>query len=557
MKRRARFAATLGFAAAFSNATTALAEQNAREVPIGGRTATMGGAGTAAGNDSAMPYLNPAGIAGVPGDIFAISATIYSYTHRSYEDYFYPNGTPPMFGFELENESFSTASIFELPSSVMYMNHLSPADATLKHFVGVSLIIPSARHVELVASASGNLENIAGESVETSSLNMASTTYYIGPSYAGRLGDGVRFGASLYAAYYRSVASTASTSSISLLGGSTTVTQSGQNAQVIDAVSIAPIVGAQFRLFENFWAGVGFAAPSMPIAGRLRFNSDVSGLVADPTTGAPQADSMTTTLDADYWTAEPLRLNVGVAYDNRKALSFAGDVHFYASRQIAEVDGVQLYERTRSDEIRRRYGRRVNQTAESEPIIDFSIGAEAALNAALALRAGAFSDLASSPVLTESLDDVRRLRLNRYGATLGLGITFGTFDTTIGGVFVRGEGEYGAADTWISEGVVPIRATETTAMLVLSGATTEEEAKKTIRETLPFETPVLPDLGTGGQAAPVPKIPAPLPPEQKPPPPPLKSAPAPAPSVPPPAGPTSPSPPTPTEPTPTPAEAPR
>jgi hypothetical protein len=139
---------------------------------------------------------------------------------------------------------------------------------------------------------------------------------------------------------------------------------------------------------------------------------------------------------------------------------------------------------------------------------------------------------------------------------LGVGITFGTFDTTIGGVFIRGEGEYGAADTWITEGVEPIRATETTAMLVLSGATTEEEAKKTIRETLPFETPVLPDLGTGGKAAPVPKIPAPLPPEQKPPPPALKTAPAPAPAVPGPAG----APPTPTtapEPTPAPPEAPR
>ena len=55
----------------FASASGAWA-QNYREMPIGGRTATMGGAGTAAGNDSAMPYLNPAGLAGVPGDIFAV-----------------------------------------------------------------------------------------------------------------------------------------------------------------------------------------------------------------------------------------------------------------------------------------------------------------------------------------------------------------------------------------------------------------------------------------------------------------------------------------------------
>jgi hypothetical protein len=31
------------------------------------------------GNDSAMPYLNPAGEAGLPGDVLAVSATVYSY----------------------------------------------------------------------------------------------------------------------------------------------------------------------------------------------------------------------------------------------------------------------------------------------------------------------------------------------------------------------------------------------------------------------------------------------------------------------------------------------
>src|SRR5690349_13363867 len=69
--------------------------QNFRESPIGGRTATMGGAATAAGNDSAMPYLNPAGLAGVPGDIFAVSATVYSYTHRSFKNFFLPQGPTP------------------------------------------------------------------------------------------------------------------------------------------------------------------------------------------------------------------------------------------------------------------------------------------------------------------------------------------------------------------------------------------------------------------------------------------------------------------------------
>lgn len=54
--------------------------QNLRDVPSGGRTGLMGGAGVAAGADAAMPYLNPAGVVGTPHDLLSLSATVYAYT---------------------------------------------------------------------------------------------------------------------------------------------------------------------------------------------------------------------------------------------------------------------------------------------------------------------------------------------------------------------------------------------------------------------------------------------------------------------------------------------
>src|SRR5688572_32671872 len=99
-----------------------VAAQNLRSVPIGGRTATMGGAATAAGNDSAMPYLNPAGLGGVPGDVFALSATVYGYTHRSFDGFFVPQSPDPngpLGELVVERQSFSTHSVGELPSSIM------------------------------------------------------------------------------------------------------------------------------------------------------------------------------------------------------------------------------------------------------------------------------------------------------------------------------------------------------------------------------------------------------------------------------------------------------
>src|SRR5690606_12483041 len=98
--------------------TNASAQQH---VPLGGRTATMGGAGVAAGNDSALPYLNPAGLAGVPNDIFGISASLFAYQRRSLDAVFYPNGFPYSFGpVRVEHEEIASTRTFELPGSVMY-----------------------------------------------------------------------------------------------------------------------------------------------------------------------------------------------------------------------------------------------------------------------------------------------------------------------------------------------------------------------------------------------------------------------------------------------------
>src|SRR5215510_11457832 len=78
-----------------------LAAQNLRDVPLGGRTATMGGAGVAAGHDHAMPFLNPAGIAGTPTDVLSISATVYGYAAAPVPDYYVPNRFDPSYGTDL------------------------------------------------------------------------------------------------------------------------------------------------------------------------------------------------------------------------------------------------------------------------------------------------------------------------------------------------------------------------------------------------------------------------------------------------------------------------
>jgi hypothetical protein len=536
MKKTLCRSARVGVAALILGWSPVASAQNYRELPIGGRTATMGGAATAAGNDSAMPYLNPAGLAGVPGDIFAISATVYGYTHRSIEDYFYPNGTNPLFGYEPERESFSMSSINELPSSVMYFRHFGKPSAPVHHHVGISLVIPAARRIDIVASAAGSLTAVAGEAIETSSLTFDSNRYYIGPSYAVGFGDSFRVGLSGYMIYGRAVYTDATADSITMLGGSTTVTYNDQRSQIIESLSVVPIIGIQARLVSHLHAGVGFAPPSLPVTGRLRMNSSSSSVGVDPASGSPQSSASISAADVNNERNEPLRLNFGLAWEDRKRFSLAADVIYFAPRVVARVDGVQANEDRRSGELTRRYATDVSYELKGESVVDFSIGGEVALGKLFALRAGVFSDLSAAPKIGSSLDEARRFRIDRYGTSLGLGLTAGSFDTTVGVVLVRGEGQFGAPDTWVAGEVVPVKTTESTAMLVLSGAVTEEEAKKKIQDTLPIPVPMLPDLGGHG-AAPMPRRQAPLPPEPKPLPPQLKSRPPESSVLPPPGAP--------------------
>ena len=127
------FRAALACAAACAT-LGAVKGAHADRVPIGGRTATMGGAGVAAGNDSAMPYLNPAGLAGVPGSIFGVSATVYAYQRLDVERYFFPAPMDASLGYgeiSVGRDTVASSTFMDLPSSVMYFEKRRSAEGRL------------------------------------------------------------------------------------------------------------------------------------------------------------------------------------------------------------------------------------------------------------------------------------------------------------------------------------------------------------------------------------------------------------------------------------------
>lgn len=119
-------------------------------------------------------------------------------------------------------------------------------------------------------------------------------------------------------------------------------------------------------------------------------------------------------------------------------------------------------------------------------MVNVGVGGEVVLGALVALRAGVFTDRAPYGAVGRTMDYAYFQRVDRYGGTLGLGLKFGSFDTTLGTVVTYGDGKFGAPDPAYQYNggtpVVPVGFKEWSAMLLLSGAITEDKAKAIIKK---------------------------------------------------------------------------
>jgi hypothetical protein len=440
-----------------------------------------------------MPYLNPAGMAGLPGGVFAVSASVYGTTQRSIDGFYAPNGFNPALGpVTVQKSSVSSSSITDLPSSVMYFKNLSPMDAPWHHVLGMSLIIPDAPKLEIQGSFRGHFPSAPLDLALDDTLTRTSTTYYVGPTWAVSRGDWLRLGLSAHVAYERSFLSTSTTVNAVFARGTDTAQLSQTNGATAYSISFAPTLGAQIRVAPKLWVGAAFRPPALPITGSYD-QTQTGSEIATADTGAPNNSIDTITASGVYHYTPPMHVNVGVAWDDRERFSVALDAHYYFARSDLYHQAALVRDQgTRSGEIARDSTTLLVSNTASIGVFDISLGAEYALNPILAVRVGGFTDMAGSPsVDNPTAADSLYLREDRYGATAGLGVTAGAFDTTFGVVYVRGVGKFVTADVSSlgGNGRAAIDASSNTVIFVLSGAVTTEEAKATIEKNSPIKLP--------------------------------------------------------------------
>ena len=492
------FACTLGLGWARDAAA-----QDYRSVPIGGRTATMGGAGIAAGNDSAMPYLNPAGLAGVPAGVLALSATVYGYTRREHERLFYPSGVAGD-GVVSRKETSSSQSTFEIPSSIVYFQPLDDPEARLGRVVGFGLVIPEAAETDLVASSELEYSDpdVATFNVENRqqlTLKNGRRVFYLGPTYAMRWGERLRFGISLFAQYETSFASFAYGSRTTTAGGAYVVEKSLETSDKSHAWSFVGVAGAQVEVVPHVWLGAVVQVPGLPLDGRSTGNAAYAASDLNDQ-GVPVDTSSSGVHDYVYAVPTPLRLGVGVAYEDRERFSVAADLHYHAAGPMAQVDGYDDVYETQTGDLPRRYTVHTDSESHRQHVVNLSIGVEVPLTPLLAVQGGVFTNNSYLPPLKSSWAAITRL--DRVGGTAGLGVRLGAVETTFGGLLAFGHGRFGAMSSYADGATaVPVPTREVTVMALVSGSISTEEAKQKIKEAVPFEF-TSPDLPSGAPEAP-------------------------------------------------------
>lgn len=445
--------------------------QNLRDVPLGGKTATMGGAGVAAGSDDAMPYLNPAGVAAVPYDLFLFSASAYAYSRASVPRYFRAGGVDPTLGsgLSVDDERLEIEQVAIIPSSAGYVTRLSAPGDLWQHVASVSLITPT--YNDYAITGSFRARTSAGRLEEDFIARESFRQVLAGPTYALSVGDRVRLGASVFASYATFEIDTHDLALFSLDVDGVQVPSSLNSRALIDAYSVGlgATVGAQLRVAGDLWLGAAYELMGVPLVGGGDYleTTDVTTFDAAGNPSATRVNSRGELSRFDL--SRPSRISAGAAWSTPHGWSLAADMHFQPARRqflYGEVDAT-FSQMTAGQPIVEQRGVAIVE-GDTQDTWNVSAGVEYYVRRNVALRAGVLTD---RDVGARSRSGGPDSRLDWTVFTLGFAVRDGVRETTYGVGYRYGSGERPTRETFSGEGTATqVDYTAHGVILILSGA---------------------------------------------------------------------------------------
>ena len=418
-----------------------------RNVPVGSRTAAMGGAGAAGGYDSAMPLLNPAGLARVPGSVLSLSASLYQLGVSVIPNFLADGDTidTSLGTLQVSQPGVQSREFKSFPSSAAYFLHLG--SSARPQVLAASFSLPRSVNQRIVQSAelSGagvairtNLTSVNQEEAYRGALSWA-----IGLGGLGGLG-GLRLGASAVLGYTRQVR-TSDRSDLVVEGTERFSRLEAKVSRASTSFDLGLVLGAQMDVLEWLRVGLSVRSPSLHLNGSFRGTVDSTRVNADG-----QVEITAVQERGDTQRGFPLQVVAGlelhgatwaVALDGTVTIPRGAEYKSTGTRIVSNIgSSVDAAPDTE---------RQINATEETKMVVNLAVGAEFELLEDQWLRVGLFTEmsrlqssadqLAVQPLLTQ--EGILRLPINRFGGSLGWGTKVGPVDTTLGvwGAFGSGE----------------------------------------------------------------------------------------------------------------------
>lgn len=351
---------------------------------VGDRASGMAGAYTAVSDDSAGCYYNPAGLALAPGNKFSASVNAINTSTKTYKGIFTGVSGEKM---DWDQESFSL-----MPNYFGIIQKFGPG------MVGFSYASPDSFDRQQEQSFS----NIASGSIGTISrytinMNDFDKVYLFGPSYAQSINSSLSFGATLY--YYYRDTQIITNQFIEAANGDEYIIN---NYQTKTEYGLQPIIGVLWEPVDTIALGLSFSK-------RLITDSD-SEIQTIANSGA---DFTLTPWTSKEKAKMPLVTSLGVAWFYSPSFLLSADLKYFE-----KIDG-------------------------KEDVLNVAIGTEYYINDSIALRCGAYTDIANTQEIPSSLQpgDNYDENFDIYGTSGSITFFSKKSSITLGFVYSFGSGE--------------------------------------------------------------------------------------------------------------------
>jgi hypothetical protein len=362
-------------------------ESNFRPYLVGGRAAGMGGAFTALADDGSGGYYNPGGLAFVPASSLSFSLNAYGLVGGRVTDAL---GDGQDFPYQDMNVfPVATAGIKKLGEREL-------ETGVARHTVFFSVFIPDGLYTDD--------RDQLGESANAYFSQRSNQTLWIGGGYANRLGRvGIGVGG------YVLIGSLSRFLDLDVIASNGTEFVILSARDDLSTVGFVGSVGVRWDVTDQLRLGLSVFTPDWGGGSRNSFVRVGAAVGGNAGAFAQQSSHLSATPSLPY------RVQAGVAWEAGR-WTLAADLILLGPRHVHDNPELK--------------SEGLDYLVIRNPVLNVSIGGELALGGGFAIRAGFFTDFASSDATRTDVDNTSHV--NHYGLTLSGGFRSEHVRTDVG-----------------------------------------------------------------------------------------------------------------------------